>query len=69
MDKFFTDQISKEHNVLCVEYKGKNEVKIIISDNDGEHEPKAVVLKIHQAWKLYKVLRNTVRLMQINQNL
>ena len=33
MDKFFTDQVSKEHNVLCVEYKGKNEVKIIISDN------------------------------------
>jgi len=69
MDKYFTDQISKEHNVLCVEYKGKKEVKIIISDNDGENEPKAVSLTISQAWKLYKVLRNTVRLMQINQNL
>lgn len=69
MDKFFTDQVSKDHNVLCVEYKGSNEVKIIISDNDGEHEPKAVVLNVNQAWVLYRILRNTARLMRINQNL
>lgn len=68
MDKFFTDQVSNDHNVLCVEYKGNNEVKIIISDNDGEHEPKEVRLSASQILRLRNVLKHTYRLMLVNQN-
>lgn len=65
MDKFFTDQVSKEHNVLCVEYKGGDEVKIIISDNDGEHEPKSVRLGYMHVFSLYRTLKSITELMEI----